>query len=427
MMVSVMVIGGGIAGLGAARELALHGVRVTLLEAASRLGGRIFTCRPPGKPHIELGAEFVHGRSPGLWHLLESIPLPTREVPMHHHLLQPDGSLAPYDFEDEFETVTNRIDKHSPDESFSQFLTRHSFPPAARLHALDFVEGFHAAEADLLSVHGLLAAQKAGERIHEDQAYRINAGYDALVSWFAEELHRAGVQVVLNAGVDSIDWSEHQVHARTVHGQLHSASAAIITLPLGVLKAGTVKFNPPVPRKEHAVAALGIGHVTRVVLRFCKQFWPNQLGFVHTFDDWLPTWWSTSDPLTLIGWAGGPKGACAADVGPETLLTHSVTVLARAFGVSDGKIRGSLCELDTYNWRHDPNVRMAYSYVTAGHEDASAQLAAPVADTLFFAGEATSLDAHHGTVHGALTTGLRAAREVEHSFLAHCHEVGTRH
>jgi monoamine oxidase len=152
-----------------------------------------------------------------------------------------------------------------------------------------------------------------------------------------------------------------------------------------------------------------------VVLQFRECFWPEQVGFVHTFGDWIPTWWTSENRLTLTGWAGGPRGEKAAEADAQTLMVRSVDALARTFGQRPEKVQRLLQELYTHNWCADPCARMAYSFVTAGHEDAPHRLAAPVADTLFFAGEATSLDAQNGTVHGALASGMRAACEFQQS------------
>ena len=83
--------------------------------------------------------------------------------------------------------------------------------------------------------------------------------------------------------------------------------AAIVTLPVGVLKTQNVEFDPSLPEKRRAAAALGIGEATKVVLRFRKRFWPQKFGFVHTFTRSFPTWWTNEDPLVLTGWAGGPR------------------------------------------------------------------------------------------------------------------------
>ena len=66
----------------------------------------------------------------------------------------------------------------------------------------------------------------------------------------------------------------------------------------------------------------------------------------------------------------------------------------------------------THDWQADPFSCGAYSYAVAGGAEAPRDLAAPIADTLFFAGEATDFTGHHGTVHGALASGVRAAQEV---------------
>jgi monoamine oxidase len=65
-----------------------------------------------------------------------------------------------------------------------------------------------------------------------------------------------------------------------------------------------------------------------------------------------------------------------------------------------------------HDWQTDPFARGAYSYVKAGGDSAQAGLAAPLEQTLFFAGEATDVSGYHGTVHGAIASGHRAAQEI---------------
>src|SRR5690242_9856644 len=104
----IVIVGGGIAGLGAARELMEHGCRVTLLEARDRFGGRIHTIHAKGIP-IDLGAEFIHGRDPDLWKLIGSATLATHAVPDQQLRREKDGSLRRHDFWGELSKVTEQI------------------------------------------------------------------------------------------------------------------------------------------------------------------------------------------------------------------------------------------------------------------------------------------------------------------------------
>ena len=412
---TVLVIGGGIAGLAAARELSRKGRDVLLLEARPHLGGRILTKQLAGETHVELGAEFVHGKSPALWRLFHNIPLAIREASDRHLLGHADGSLVPYPFQETLQQVFSAIHREGPDQSVAQFLAQHSFPSELRRNAIDYVEGFHAADPTRFSMKALAAAEKSAERLQGDRNFRIAGGYGRLVRWFEEELRDSGVTMVLNAEVKTICWRQGFASVEAlVNGNLESfaANAVVITLPLGVLKADSVRFEPPLPEKQRALASVETGHVTKVVLRFRESFWPEQFGFVHTFDEWLPTWWTNEDPFTLTAWAGGPRGERGAQARCEFLMERAVTVLAGIFSRSPEYVRARMEEVHTHNWHDDPFARMAYSYVPVGELDAPRRLAAPVADTLFFAGEATDTDNQNGTVHGALNSGVRAAQEL---------------
>ena len=112
----------------------------------------------------------------------------------------------------------------------------------------------------------------------------------------------------------------------------------------------------------------------------------------------------------LTGWAGGEAAEALAGLSPEALLEAALASLARLGGAPAEAWRGQLREIHTHDWRADPYSLGAYSYAVAGLEDGPERLARPVADTLFFAGEATSDTL--GTVHGALASGLRAANAV---------------
>jgi monoamine oxidase len=166
-----------------------------------------------------------------------------------------------------------------------------------------------------------------------------------------------------------------------------------------------------------------MGRVIRVVLRFREPFWRSlrpgphgtaNMTFLFASAQPLPTWWTAwPSPAPLItGWAAGPK---AQNLPADTAQLEAIALssLASAVNLPELRIRGLLQACYFHDWQADPFARGAYSYVkVGGAQSAQAQLAQPLANRLFFAGEATCSDGHHATVHGAIASGARAAGEV---------------
>jgi monoamine oxidase len=179
-----------------------------------------------------------------------------------------------------------------------------------------------------------------------------------------------------------------------------------------------VNFVPALPDPVRAaIASLGCGPVARLVLRFSEPGpWRTHAGlrdhgYVHTPSGPLRRWWTTQPVRSgvLVGWAGGPAAAALAGVSQGELVAGALASLAAELGTSAAELHGALLRAHYHDWSADPFARGGYSYVAAGAEDAPATLARPVADRLFFAGEATHEGAELGTVHGAVQTGERAA------------------
>jgi monoamine oxidase len=194
------------------------------------------------------------------------------------------------------------------------------------------------------------------------------------------------------------------------------ARQAVITLPLGVLAAGDVRFAPALPPdKRAAIARLRVGPVTKVVLRFRRDpltRLPFRPTLLHAPATPVPTWWPPhpAHPV-LVGWAAGPRADGLHDLDDAARVRRALGSLASTLGVTPAALAADLDAYRVFDWQRDPLARGAYAYVSPGATDAPAVLARPVEDTLFFAGEATDLE-EMGTVHGALASGRRAAAEV---------------
>jgi monoamine oxidase len=138
------------------------------------------------------------------------------------------------------------------------------------------------------------------------------------------------------------------------------------------------------------------------------------VSFIHAPGAPIPVWWTQApaDAAVLVGWAGGPAAARLSGRRPAEVFETALATLAKLFAWDRDELRTQLIDARTHDWSADRWARAAYSYPVVGAADAPAQLAEPVAGTLFFAGEATHAGGEHASVHGAIATGIRAAREV---------------
>ena len=427
----ILIVGAGAAGLAAARELSTAQLKVIVLEARDRIGGRINTHfdRFP----IELGAEFVHGKPPETLTIVERAHLTLQKIPnLHWH--SHDGILTKSgEFWSKVEKLTEEMSEYTgPDQAFSEFLDDYSRKTEIediRSIATLYVEGFHAAHADNISVRGLNKTNKAAQEIEDDKQFRIQEGYSRLAQTLCDDAVAQGASLHLNAAVKEVNWKRDQVDVLTTAGKRFRARRLLITLPLPLLqRSGEVRFNPPLTEKQNAANKLAMGHVIKVLLRFREPFWKDlrvsgehdsttglkDLTYIHAPDELLPTWWTQFPVVTplLAGWAGGTHAERLSGESDDALLDHALESLTHIFQTSKAALEGVLEEFYTHNWQRDAFSGGAYSYIPVHGTDAQSQLAQPLEDTLFFAGEATNTEGHHGTVHGAIATGLRAAREI---------------
>jgi len=414
-MQSVLVIGAGLAGLAAARQLANAVLHVTILEARDRVGGRVHTTRDPRFPvPVELGAEFVHGKPKEVWDIILQKNLLTGSVEGDNWCSEDRVLKKCNDFWPRWERVARLLKraKTYPDRSFAEFIETIDVDIETKKSSVEFVEGFNAARADLISVQYLANAQETSDRESGDKPFRVFAGLDTLVHSFSG-FDGNQVELHLNTPVGEIEWSPGYVRA-----DAFEAETAIVTLPLGVLQSGRVRFTPALKDKETAARQLVMGHVVKVILCFHTSFWEERgltkLTFIHARGEKFPTWWTTRPMATpiLVGWAGGPPAGKLAAKGKDFIVKAAIQSLASALKLSTRSIENRLQAFLVADWQEDPFSLGAYSYVPVGGITASIALARPIADTLFFAGEATNSDGNSGTMHGAIATGYRAAEEL---------------
>lgn len=437
---SVVIIGAGIAGLAAASKLAAAGFTVSLLEARDRIGGRIFTKHDAAlNAPIELGAEFIHGKPPEIFDLLKQSDAKFDEVEGQAWCRE-NGQLLPCSFFSQIESILDRMDDSSPDESFLAFLQR-TFPNPtneraledAKQQALGYISGFNAADPGLVGVHWLVHGMRAEERIEGHRAFRLRNGYEDLLEIFRHKISSSNVTIRTGTVVERVNWRSGNVEvaALTAEGPAtFTAPRVLITLPLAVLRApagqpGAIYFEPTLPpRKVEALTNLEMGKVIRVVLGFHNRFWDalspgksltlSDMSFLFSPDDFFPTWWTTMPqkwPL-IMGWAPFRSAERLSRQSETFVRERALQALSRNLEVGLQTLEDELEAIHFHDWQSDPFSRGAYSYGKVGSVGAQQALASPLEQRLFFAGEATDTSGNNGTVHGAIASGYRAAIEV---------------
>jgi monoamine oxidase len=410
----VIILGAGVAGLTASRDLTAAGARVLVLEARDRLGGRILTHQTPDGP-VELGAEFVHGAVEEILGVARQAGLSLRETDRAARRSTERSGAADY-----FSAMDALLAHASDaDESFQHLVDRTDERPEIKAQSLRLVEGYHAADPARISVQSLRKNTAADERPGSDRQFRFVHGYDGLVAAIFERIDRRLCEVQLNVRVATIAWKHKHVVVTTSTGAQFTAPQIVVTVPLGVLKAGAIDFLPRLSDKESALRRLEMGDAVRVGLCFGSDTSAAQDrlftdGFLLTGDPPFTAWWISRPPPfpVITGWAGGRYARALGELSDAQRVGAAVEALAAIFGTDAGRLRQALRLGLSHNWQTDPFARGAYSYAGVGGSDAGIELAAPVDATLFFAGEATQSDGQNGTVHGAIASGERAAREV---------------
>lgn len=431
----VIIIGAGVSGLAAACALGCAGISVRILEARDRIGGRVFTLHDEitNNP-IELGAEFIHGRPPEIFDLLKQADVRTAEVD-GDSWCNDNGRLIKCDFESEVDSILDKMDDSSPDESFLQYLDRRwkNANPDAKQKAIGYVSGFNAADPALVGLHWLVQEQEAEQKIEGARAFRAPHGYTDLLQIFQNQLSELKVDLTLNTLVETVQWSKTgvQISARDVRGvSTIEASHAVVTLPLSLLKTsaagkGPVTFNPELPSQfSNALDKMEMGKVIRIVLRFRERSWESihdnngsslsDLSFLFSQDEWFPTWWTNmprKDPI-IMGWAPFRSAERLSGQTDSFVIEHALKSLAKTLNVSSADLEKLLDKAYLHDWQSDPLSCGAYSYGKVGAVEALEILSQPIEGKLFFAGEATNTEGHNGTVHGAIRSGYRAAGQL---------------
>lgn len=431
-----IVIGAGFAGLTAAKRLVEAGLNVCVLESRSRIGGRVYTLTDVAPFPVELGAEFVHGRANDVIAAAEALSTPLcktggKRLNMRGGKIEANDRLW-----EQCDQIMSRmlLEEGRPDRSFAEYLRETEGSDDVKELVLRFVEGFNAADAERLGLQGLIQSVKASQAIGADELqFRPLSGYADLLRHFSRDLPASTVR--LEHHVSEITWFPGRVEvgvAVKINGEAtvlppFLGKAVVVTIPISLLQIPFgLNFTPTVPEKQAALRNLRMGKAIRVSILFRSCIWEDvklpgeaeetfaSVGFLTTDDDFFPTWW-TQAPMRvpmLVAWASGAYADRSITEDDQVIFERALQSLCNWLPMDRSTIRDSIVSWHMHNWQNDIHALGAYSYPAVGGKESQEELARPVADTLFFAGEATDTNGHWGTVQGAISSGERAARQI---------------
>jgi monoamine oxidase len=414
----VIVVGAGISGLAAARELKSYGYRVTVLEARDRIGGRVWTDRSLGVP-VDMGASWISGvRGNPVADLAREFAVKTLvdddEWVLYDHRGKQISKAAVAEFRNQQESLGEAVaevaDDLDKDVSFAAAVRRalagEQLDADERRYVDLYVAGVESdtgGDAEKLSARFGFDDEGFGGESH-----LFPGGYGQIAVGLAR-----GLNIQLSQVVTKIEHDDDGVRISTAQ-DTYEADAAVVTLPLGVLKKDDVQFDPPLPRpKQEAIARLDMGRLDKIVVKFPKVFWPREVTNISyasdvkgEFAQFLNGWKLTGEPV-LLAIVGGGFARQLEALPDEEVRSRTMTVLRKIFGDDIPEPVG----MKYSRWGNDPFAGGCYSYVPVGATSRDFDALAEPSDSLFFAGEATSRP-YRGTVHGAFLSGVREAKQI---------------
>lgn len=417
----ILVIGAGLAGLTATNELKNQGHDLVVVEARDRIGGRLWTSTQWEDAPVDLGASWIHG--------VDGNPLTQLAAQIDAELI-----LSSYDLAVTYAASGSPLSEQA-EARLEQFYTKveDALADAQETDEDQSVEAVVAAafaqdnlsneDQQLLNfiLNSTIEQEYAGstgelsahwyddaEAFSGDDAFFAD-GYRLLVEHLSQD-----VEIELSQTVQEIDWSESQVRVRTDKGD-HLADHVIVTLPLGVLKSGNVKFTPALPAaNQGAIEELEVGVLNKCYLRFAEAFWPTDVDWLEyvsqqpgEWSEWVSLMRTHNLPV-LLGFNAADQGRTIEAWTDEEIVDSAMHTLRTIFG---NAIPEPL-DYQITRWASDPYAFGSYSFNPVGYTPALREaLATPLEQKVFFAGEATERD-HFATAHGAYLSGLRVAKEI---------------
>lgn len=436
---SVIIIGAGLAGLAAARQLLSFGFKVTILEGRNRPGGRVYTQKMEGKGKfaaVDLGGSVITGiHANPLGVLARQLSIPLHKVRDKCPLYKPDGAPVDAVLDSRIELIFNKLLDRVTE------LRKIVIELADNISlgtVLDILRKLYSVaktkeEKQLLNWHfanleyanaGCLTELSAAYW-DQDDPYEMGGDHCLLSggNWGMIRALCKGVPILYGKIVQTIKYGNEGVEV-VAGDQLFQADMVLCTVPLGVLKRRSIRFEPELPEKKlEAIDRLGFGLLNKVAMIFPHVFWGEDLdtfGCLNRYSQkrgeffLFYSYHTVSGGPVLIALVAGDAAQVFESTEPSALLDQVMNILKGIYepkGISVPDPIQSICT----RWGSDPFSFGSYSHVRVQSSGSDYDiLAENIGGRLFFAGEAT-IRQHPATMHGAYLSGLREASRISQS------------
>ena len=422
----IIIIGAGANGLMAARELSAKGYKVTLLEAQDRIGGRVHTITGDGFTEpVELGAEFVHGELPHTLNLLKEAGIKYHPAGGRMWQSNENDAEMPAPYSEHWGEFEEKLKALKVDMTIEAFLDENfegDIYDGLKNAIRGYASGYDTADPEKASA---LALGKEWLKEEPEGTYRIEGGYATMVNFLRDECIKHQAKIHLSTIVKEIRWEKNNVVLHTATGAVYKANKLIITIPPAALLDGSVGFHPAINDKLEAFRKLGYGAIIKILFEFKRPFWEDEqitqmagrslkdVGFIFSKQT-IPTWWSQhpNKSALLTGWLGGPLAEKLKSATDDEIFHLALNSLAAIFKISVADLQELLVANKVINWTAQPFIKGSYSYETLDGKAARTIINTPVAETLYFAGEALYDGTVMGTVEAALASGFEVAKNI---------------
>jgi monoamine oxidase len=401
--VDVVVVGGGAAGVAAARRLHEAAIDCLIVEARPRLGGRAWTVTDSSGFALDLGCGWLHSADRNPWVKIaqeQGAEIDTSRPPWARRTLDVGFPTAEQqDFQAAIHSFYERVDGAA--DSDGDAPAANFLPPGSRWNGLINALGSYIAGAEWDRV-----SAKDFDRYHDTGVnWRVIKGYGALISACGKIL-----AAELDCAVHAIDHRGKRLRIETAKGVI-AADQVIVTIPSALIASERIMFTPALPDKTEAAHGLPLGLADKlfVSLEGFEEFDQDTRVFGRT--DRAATAIYQFRPLgrpMIEAYFGGRFAAELEANGAAAFFDCAVSELVGLFGSA---FAARIKPIGIHRWGADPFALGSYSCALPGFADARPTLAAPVDDRLFFAGEACSVH-DFSTAHGGWHTGVSAAEQV---------------
>lgn len=398
----VIVIGAGAAGLYAGYILKSMGIDFTILEASSVYGGRMGKLNGFADYSIDTGAQWMHGRNSIIADLVK-----TKNI---KNTLDETG--LSYWFNNQ---VVNTLPKdpfifekdNLPDISFKDYAHQQGFG-AEYDKIIEAIAGDQGASASTISAYW--NSKDEENWVSGDEDFKFSETYfDVIERYIAQEVKS---NIIYNSQIISVDLSGDKIVLKDSSNNIFVSNKVIVAVPISILKLNEITFIPTLPsEKIDAFSKFGMGPGIKVFMKFSSKFYEDVLYGGTVCGAYLDdTVGKTTSDHVLLAFVMGDQAANLHALGNDTSITNAL--LQELDSIYSGQATAAFISSSVHDFTSKPFIKGAYGYSTIGMGNARQIAAKPIADKLFFAGEAMNINGHHQTVHGAVESGYKAVMDI---------------